>query len=86
MSDLVGNPDDWFSRVTAHMMCSRVFQSTTKSVKVGSSTKKCELSLQVAVEMPSDIRRIYSPTHAVNYKVRVFAMCVCFCLLVRSED
>ena len=48
-----------------------LFQSTVKSVKIGEK-KKCDLSLQVAIEMPSDIRKVYSPTHTINCKVCFF--------------
>ena len=57
-----------------------LFQSTVKSVKIDEK-KKCDLSLQVAIEMPSDIRKVYSPTHTINCKV-CFLKSLCFTLIV----
>ncbi|XP_060575380.1 protein mono-ADP-ribosyltransferase PARP4-like, partial [Ruditapes philippinarum] len=42
-------------------------QATTESVKV-SDNKRCDISLMVAIEMPFDIRRIFSPSHRVKWK------------------
>jgi len=47
-----------------------ISQSSIYGVKVKSS-KRANFSLQVAMEMPFDIRSITSPTHTIKYKVSV---------------
>ena len=50
-------------------MCSINLQSDVDTVKVDGDEQK-EVTVQISVEMPFDIRTIQCPTHKVKIKVR----------------